>query len=150
MPVNYTPSAPVAGAARNVSPTEVERWTDYADTIGDVKAARDAETAARIAADVQFGHTLLGTVPGSTAPVRPLWDDFTAPNGTAIGGRVAPSGHVWSWTGDAAPLIQDNAFSSSGTSYLYTDVGEPVARMEVVALHGRGAFLVNRTDKAVL
>ncbi len=38
MTVNYTPSNPVAGASRSSSSTEVERWSDYRDTIGDVNS----------------------------------------------------------------------------------------------------------------
>ena len=36
MTINYAPTDPVAGASRATAPTEVTRWTDYADTIADV------------------------------------------------------------------------------------------------------------------
>lgn len=41
MTVDYSPSDPVAGASRATSPTEVERWVDYADTIADVDTRLD-------------------------------------------------------------------------------------------------------------
>lgn len=130
--------------------TEVQVTPSYAD-------ARYRRSAQRLAPeDLDFAlRPVLPTVPRSGVPARPIYDDFTAPNGTSIAGRVAPSGHVWSVTGAGAATtsIQDNAFASTGglASYIYTDLVEPVARIEAVLVNGgTTALLVNRADKGVL
>jgi hypothetical protein len=56
VPIDYSPTPPVAGQPRNTGDTEVERWTDYADTIGDVGTRLDTVEADTTAADLT-AHT---------------------------------------------------------------------------------------------
>lgn len=42
MAVQYNPTDPTAGTPRATSPTEVERWVDYADTIADANTRMTA------------------------------------------------------------------------------------------------------------
>lgn len=54
MAVNYTPTDPVAGQSRSTGTTEVQRWVDYADTIGDVDTRLDAIEAVDYATQTEL------------------------------------------------------------------------------------------------
>ena len=47
------------------------------------------------------------------------WDDFDAPDGTLVSGRVAPSGQTWACTGGGAATayISNQAYTGTGNTY---------------------------------
>jgi hypothetical protein len=148
MPVNYTPSAPVAGAARNVSPTEVERWTDYADTIGDVNTGRALLTDSRF---TDQRTPLDGSVTGakvaaaikdpaaSTAGLRTLG---TGAQQAAAGDRIWPGQIIASTVYAPASMVTMSTTSltpvpADATNLSVTFTFPPNGKV-VVALTARG------------
>lgn len=140
-----TPSVPIPAGTYAEAAATTAALAAKADA-----AATTTALAGKADAAIVPAKSLIGAVPSTGGLIRPVYDTFTAANGTALAGRTSDSGHVWATTGAGTATIQSNAFSSTGTTYLYTDVGEKIARMEADTLNGRGALLVNKTSKAVL
>jgi hypothetical protein len=87
VPIDYSPTPPVAGQPRNTGDTEVERWTDYADTIGDVDTRLDA------------AETSIATLEGDTGLADHLGDTSDAHDASAV--SFTPTGTI------AATNVQD-------------------------------------------
>ena len=70
------------------------------------------------------------------------WDNFDAVDGTAINGRVTPSGHMWavSGAGESAAAISNKGYNSNGNTYAYLTDSQNVVEAEgIFSWDGTGA-----------
>ncbi len=137
MAVNYTPTPPTAGQARNVGTTEVQRWADYADTVGDAGTRLASLEAGAIADASDVSVTDTGTFYtgtdaeavlqelGPTNPesdidgVRtPIRDETGAIAGYVGYSAGAPGVAIWAGDADGATNY-DTPFLLLGTSDAY-------------------------------
>lgn len=142
MAANYSPTDPTPGAPRATSPTETERWAEYADTIADVDTRLDTLESGT-SSQVWVPTTLppwavataitwplanrlhWGRVTGATADTTALRIRVHAQSGNVALGIWSPSGSGGSatpgtrkvWTGSVACPAVGVASVALGATY---------------------------------